>query len=402
MSTFEKLPLPEALRTSLSQMKYEQMTPIQGQVIPLALEGKDILGSSCTGSGKTAAFSIPIIAQIMNAECGDALVLTPTRELASQVMQVMEQMISTYNKMISTHPVQEGKKYRKIETVLLIGGEYIEKQKNSLRNCPRLIVGTPGRIEDHLQQRTLNLKNTHFLIFDEIDRMLEIGFIEPIQRITKQLPKKRQTLMFSATLAKNIEKLAHQYLTNPVRIEVKVAHDEVSNIDQRYIHVSDKDKYDVLLEELTSHKESTIIFVRTKVKADRLAKQLREEHFKVAALHGDLRQYKRTRIVKDFRSKKYQIVVATDVAARGIDIPHIKHVINYDFPQCAEDYVHRIGRTGRAGKQGFALSFLANFADKKIWGITQGNPIEKQAKNIPKVGDTRRRKGSYRGKRGRY
>lgn len=351
MNNFKKMELPEALINTLQTMQFNEPTPIQAEVIPLALQGRDILGSAQTGTGKTAAFGIPLVSKLLSNSRGSALVMTPTRELATQVMSQLQIMLG---------------KQSKIKTALLIGGESMQKQLTMLRNVPRLIVGTPGRINDHLKRGTLMLHDTDFLVLDETDRMLDMGFTIQIDNIMKYMTAKRQTLLFSATLPKNITNIAEKYLNNPARIAVSAMSAPAENIKQDIITVSEEEKYPSLITQLDERQGSVIVFMKTKYGTERMAKRLSKEGHSVNALHGDLRQNKRNSVITAFRNKKYRILVATDVAARGLDIPHIEHVINYDLPQCAEDYIHRIGRTARAGAAGAALN-LVTPADRNKW-----------------------------------
>lgn len=343
MQDFSNIGLPEALLTSLNRMQYKIPTPIQIQAIPPALAGKDILGSAQTGTGKTAAFGIPLITGLMNSQQSLALVLTPTRELATQIMSVLRQMIGPRSNLTSA---------------LLIGGESILPQFRQLNARPRIIVGTPGRINDHLQRGSLKLQNTQFLVLDETDRMLDMGFGVQLDEIVKHLPQNRQTLMFSATLPQEIIQRSQKYLRNPERIAVVPADSSAVNIIQETIHVNDSEKYFTLTTELNERKGSIIVFVNTKRGAEKLAAKLYQDGHETDVIHGDLRQRQRDKVIKSFRNKIYRILVATDVAARGLDIPHIEHVINYDIPQIPEDYIHRIGRTARAGREGCAVSFV--------------------------------------------
>ncbi len=328
---------------ALASMQFNTPTPIQAQAIPPALEGKDILGSAQTGTGKTAAFGIPLACRLMSDPRGTALVMTPTRELAVQVMQTLQ-------KLLENTPIHHA---------LLIGGESMPKQIQQLRRQPRLIVGTPGRIYDHLSRGTLMLNEAKFLVLDETDRMLDMGFMVQIEKIMKYLPQKRQTLLFSATLPKNIVAVAQKYLQQPVHISVGATSTPVAKIKQEALHVSEADKYDQLLVQLQQREGSVIIFVKTKWGAEKMAKRLRRENHSADSIHGDLRQNQRDKVITAFRACKHRIMVATDIASRGLDIPHIEHVINYNLPQCAEDYIHRIGRTARAGAEGSALSLIA-------------------------------------------
>ena len=351
MKNFDALNLDPAIVQSLISINYTTPTPIQAQAIPFALEGKDIMGSAQTGTGKTAAFSIPLVQEILSSPDSCALVLTPTRELGKQVMGVVQDLL--------------GKK-SKIKTAFIIGGEPMGKQFAQLRGNPRIVVGTPGRVNDHLERGSLKLNKTNFLVLDETDRMLDMGFSVQIDRIVKHMPKERQTLMFSATLPDNILSLSKKYLNNPERVSVGSTRAPAADIDQEVIKISTDKKYGELVSQLNKRTGSVVLFVKTKFATERIAKKLCGEGFKAEAINGDMKQSRRERTIKDFRNKKYRILVATDVVARGLDIPHIEHVINYDLPQVAEDYIHRIGRTARAGAKGSALCLISP-ADMRNW-----------------------------------
>lgn len=343
MNLFEEMGLPEALNHRLQHMNFKTPTPIQKEAIPVALKGKDILGSAQTGSGKTGAFLIPLITRLINHPDSHALVMTPTRELATQVMGQLQAML--------------GRK-TKINSALLIGGEPMPKQFRQLDRHPRVIVGTPGRINDHLRRKRLKLDKADFLVLDETDRMLDMGFSVQIDEAMKYMPEQRQTLLFSATLPKGIVQISKKYLQEPVRVAVKGTQAPIENIKQEVIKLTEAKKYSTLISQLKERQGSMVIFVNTKRLSEKIADKLSKEGYKTDALHGDLRQRKRDKVVLAFRKEKFQILVATDVASRGLDIPHIEHVINYDLPQCPEDYIHRIGRTARAGAKGFALNFV--------------------------------------------
>ena len=351
MDTFESLNLPEAILNALKVMNFTQPTPIQSQTIPLALLGQDVLGSAQTGTGKTAAYGIPLVAHLLNNPNSCGMVLVPTRELAVQVLEIFRQLLG---KILAIRPT------------LLIGGEPIGKQFVQLRNRPRLIVGTPGRVNDHLSRGSLKLENTNFIVFDETDRMLDMGFSIQLQEIIKYLPQKRQTLMFSATMPASITKMAQSYLVNPVRISVGSTTTPIQNVQQEVLRTSEGEKYDILLDQLQQSDESFIVFVKTKMGTEKLATKLRDHGHSADAIHGDLRQRQRDQVIRGFRNRRSRILVATDIAARGLDIPHIGCVVNYDLPQCPEDYIHRIGRTGRAGAEGKAVS-LVTHQDKLKW-----------------------------------
>jgi ATP-dependent RNA helicase DeaD len=305
-------------------------------------------------------------------------VLTPTRELAMQVIDVMRKLLG-----------KEGK----VRSALLIGGASMRDQFIALKSNPRLIVGTPGRINDHLDRGSLRLNKTNFLVLDETDRMLDMGFGIQIDAILEHLPENRQTLMFSATLPKGIVRLAQKYLNKPERIAVDSVTMAAENIKQDIVRTSEAEKYNKLVNELDIREGSILVFVKTKRGADQLAFKLNKEDFNSRAIHGDLKQNQRERVINDFRKEKCRILIATDVVARGLDIPHIKHVINYDLPQCPEDYIHRIGRTARAGAEGSALSLVSPQDSGKWHAINRlMNPGSK---------DDSRGTGSDSGKRNR-
>jgi len=340
--------------SALNKNNFSIPTQIQAKAIPIALSGKDVIATAQTGTGKTLAFGIPLISHLLNNTQDCALIMAPTRELAAQVVEMFKKIIDPRS--------------RELSVGLLVGGDSITQQIVHLKkNKPRLIVGTPGRINDHINRRNLNLSNTRFLVLDEMDRMLDMGFSIAIDEILKYLPEKRQTLMFSATLPSTALNMAKRYLVEPVRIEVEQVNSQPNLISQETVKLSESEKYDHLLIQLDQRGGSIIIFVKTKINADKIAKKLQQLNHEAVAIHGDLRQSKRNSVIKSFRDRKNRIMVATDVAARGLDIPHIEHVINYDLPHCAEDYVHRIGRTGRAGATGSALN-LVSPSDERRWG----------------------------------
>jgi ATP-dependent RNA helicase DeaD len=347
---FNGFGLPAKLLQSLVRMQFNEPTPIQMLAIPLAMTGRDILGSAQTGTGKTGAFGIPLIAKLMESEKVTALILTPTRELAAQVIAALQQMV----------PVQT------IRTALLIGGEPMPKQFRQLQAHPRLVVGTPGRINDHLQRGTLKLNHCRFLVLDETDRMLDMGFGPQLEKIAQHLQAERQTMMFSATMPPGIIKMAQKYLINPERISAGSTTQAAPNIAQELIQVSEAEKFPRLQDVLKGRTGSILIFVKTKYGTEKLAEKLSRMDLRAEAMHGDLRQSRRDRVIQNFRDKKFQILVATDLAARGLDVPHIELVINYDLPQCPEDYIHRVGRTARAGASGKAINLLTG-ADGIKW-----------------------------------
>ena len=343
--------IEDLLKNSLLKMNFTKPTPIQVMAIPLALEGKDILGTAQTGTGKTLAFSIPLINKLILDKNAFALIMCPTRELATQVMEAIKSIISDKIN---------------IKTALLIGGESMQKQLRQLGNRSRIIVGTPGRINDHLKRKSLNLSATKYLVLDETDRMLDMGFTPQIEMVLKFVPKKHQTLLFSATLPQNILRISERYLRNPERVSTGPTSIPIAKIKQETLQVFKENKYDELIDQFLSRKGSILVFVKTKRSADKMVKRLKEENHSVDVIHGDLRQSKRDRVINSFRKGLKRILIATDVAARGLDIPLIQHVINYDLPQVPEDYIHRIGRTARAGSDGSALTFLTP-DDRSMW-----------------------------------
>jgi len=351
MENFKLLKIEDSLKNSLNKMNFTKPTPIQGMAIPAALEGKDILGTAQTGTGKTLAFSIPLINKLILDKNAFALVMCPTRELATQVMEAIKSIISDKIN---------------IKTALLIGGESMQKQLRQLGNRSRIIVGTPGRINDHLKRKSLNLSATKYLVLDETDRMLDMGFTPQIEMVLKFVPKDHQTLLFSATLPQNILRISERYLNKPERISTGATSVPIAKIKQETLQVFKENKYDELIDQFLARKGSILVFVKTKRSADKMVKRLKEEGHSADAIHGDLRQSKRDRVINSFRKGLKRILIATDVAARGLDIPLIQHVINYDLPQVPEDYVHRIGRTARAGSDGSALTFLTP-DDRSMW-----------------------------------
>ncbi|XVN42148.1 MAG: DEAD/DEAH box helicase [Candidatus Rickettsia vulgarisii] len=341
--------LPNEVISSLEQMKIIAPTEIQKQAIPLAMEGNDILASSQTGSGKTLAYLLPVIDSYIKNKTM-ALVLVPTRELATQVRDTLTKVTTKI----------------KLPSAVLIGGEPMHKQFTQLKANPKVVVGTPGRIIDHLSRGSLKLDTVKLVVLDEMDRMLDMGMKEQLEEINKHMVGKRQVLMFSATMPKHIMELSKKYLVDPKRITIGSVNKAAVQITQETLHVHDKDKFSELEKQLNDRKGSIIVFVKTKRGADQLARMLKVNDHKAEAIHGDLTQGRRDRVISSFRASKHRIMVATDVAARGLDIPHTQHVINYDLPMCPEDYLHRIGRTGRAGLAGNALSFISP-EDKIRW-----------------------------------
>jgi|TARA_B100001778_G_scaffold70173_1_gene55609 ATP-dependent RNA helicase DeaD len=379
MQKFSDLSISLLVLDAIKKLKLIKPTPIQKISIPLALEGNDILGTAQTGTGKTYAFGIPLINHLTLDKDSYAIILTPTRELALQVSSALKDLTSMKNI---------------IDTAVIIGGDSIQKQLKQLKKA-RLVVGTPGRIHDHIRRKSLKLSKFNFLVLDETDRMLDMGFVDEIKSIIEKLPS-HQTLLFSATLPKKISDIAKNFMTNPQRVNVGEENTPLTNIKQEIKNVNQKEKFEHLKLELLEINGSVVLFVKTKRSADKIALKLRKDKFNAEAIHGDLRQSKREKVILKFRKNRFQILVATDVAARGLDIPHIEHVINYDIPQNPEDYIHRIGRTARAGAKGRALTFLTD-GDKKNWNAI-GKLINPNAPAPKSKLDSRRKKSkkSYR------
>ncbi len=349
--TFGSLKLPDLLLKALRDLKYTTPTPIQAKTIPIALKGTDILGCAQTGTGKTASFLIPIIAQMLAKPNTTALILVPTRELAVQIQEVLKGL-TAYTKHLGN--------------AVLIGGMSMQPQLRALQKKPRFIIATPGRMIDHLDRKSISLQQTAFLVLDEADRMLDMGFIPQLTDIFRTLPKERQTLLFTATLPPNIIQISKKYMSHPVEVSIGRTSTPVENIKQSTIQTTQKEKTDVLLDALNARTGSAIIFARTQRRADRLHRSLESFGHKAGVIHGGKSQAQRTRALDAFRNSVTRILVATDVASRGLDIPHVALVINYDLPDQAEDYVHRIGRTARAGNTGEALSLLIP-EEKNLW-----------------------------------
>ncbi len=340
VGTFETLGLHPKLLDALSRLKLTTPTPIQHQAIPLATAGNDMIGIAQTGTGKTLAFGLPMLQRLMGTG-QQGLVLVPTRELAMQVEEGLLKVAGPFG----------------LRTVLLIGGAPMFKQKRQLQGVVNIIVATPGRLIDHLKQRTLNLSKVSILVLDEADRMLDMGFEPQIREVMKGVPKERQTLMFSATMPHNLTDLAHSFMKSPLRIEVARAGTAAEQIEQAFLVLPKEDKIKELRDLLTNFKETVLVFSRTKHGATKLTRALNDAGFTAAEIHSDRSLGQRRAALDGFKSGRFRILVATDIAARGIDVKEIGMVVNFDLPENAEDYVHRIGRTGRAGHEGVALSF---------------------------------------------
>ncbi len=344
MKTFYEFNLSNPVIQSISSLGFETATPIQEQTIPIALAGNDVIGQAQTGTGKTAAFGIPIIERsTVEQRAIQAIVLTPTRELTVQVAEELNRI--GHDKGIRTLPIY--------------GGQSIDRQIRALKNRPQLIVATPGRLMDHMRRRTIRFDEINTVILDEADEMLNMGFIEDIEAILSEMPSERQTLLFSATMPRQIRRLAERFMSEPQVVQIKAKEMTVSNIEQQYIEVQEKKKFDVLCRLLDIQSpELAIVFGRTKRRVDEVSEALIKRGYFAEGIHGDLTQMKRDQVMRQFKEKTIEIMVATDVAARGLDISGVTHVYNFDIPQDPESYVHRIGRTGRAGHTGLATTFV--------------------------------------------
>ncbi|MGC4378453.1 DEAD/DEAH box helicase [Fictibacillus sp. Mic-4] len=344
MTTFNELGLSKELLKSINNMGFEEATPIQRDTIPTALKGIDLIGQAQTGTGKTAAFGIPLIEKINVADRKiQGIVLAPTRELAVQVGEELNKI----------------GQFKGIRTLPIYGGQSIVRQIKALKNNPHIIVGTPGRVIDHINRKTLKLEDVHTVVLDEADEMLNMGFIEDIETILENVPTERHTMLFSATMPKQIQKLAERFMKDVLIIKVKASEMTVRSIEQEYVEVKEKQKFDVLTRLLDIHSpELAIVFGRTKRRVDELTEALNKRGYSAEGIHGDLPQSKRDMVLRAFKNNTIEVLVATDVAARGLDISGVSHVYNFDIPQDPESYVHRIGRTGRAGKTGYAITFI--------------------------------------------
>ncbi|WP_223421210.1 DEAD/DEAH box helicase [Tateyamaria pelophila] len=347
MSDFDMMNLPEALTKRIAEMGLTDPTPIQAQAIPHALNGRDVMGLAQTGTGKTAAFGIPLIARLME-EGGRAapktargLILAPTRELAGQIATVLRAMTE-------------------MKVQIVVGGVSINPQIQRLSKGVDILVATPGRLLDLVDRRAVRLDQTNFLVLDEADQMLDLGFVHDLRKIAKMMGDDRQTMLFSATMPKQMAEIAASYLHEPLRIEVSPPGKAADKVTQEVHFIAKAEKTALLIELIAKHREErALVFTRTKHGADKLTKALDRAGYKVVAIHGNKRQGQRDRALAAFKAREVLVLVATDVAARGLDIPDVKHVYNYELPNVPEAYVHRIGRTARAGKEGAAIAFCA-------------------------------------------
>ena len=393
MNNFNQLNLSGDSLKILKGLKFENPTPIQEKVIPVALQGNDVMGTAQTGSGKTLSYILPIVEKLRINVNDKFLILTPTRELAEQVFSVAKIFLG------------HGKPFKAIN---LIGGKGIFSQINQLKKNPQIIIGTPGRINDLLERKSLGLSKCSVVVLDEMDRMLDMGFGYQVDKIMKQVNKNRQMIMLSATIPAQIRKVSSKYLNNPVNISIENNDVIETNIKQKVINTIPNEKLNELIDQIDQRKGSILIFAKTKIGVDKLVKKLKASSIKASALHGGMRQNKRSKIMQNFRDERFRILVATDIASRGLDVPHIEHIINYDMPQAPEDFIHRIGRTARAGSVGEAVSFLTQ-KDTRIWRSIERllNKEESKRKNgnskneiTPKFKNKKRRRSRAKKKVG--
>ena len=346
--SFSKLGLSPEILQAIEKQGYTTPSPIQSKAIPEVLNNRDLLASAQTGTGKTAAFTLPIIEKLIwnpnnKKRAIRALVITPTRELAAQIQK----------------NVRDYSEFTNIKSAVIFGGVKQNSQVNTIRQGIDILIATPGRLLDLCQQRLVNLGQIEMLVLDEADRMLDMGFVKDIKRIIALLPKERQNLLFSATFSRDIKALAQNFLNNPVQIEVTPENTAVEIIEQKAYRVDKSDKYNLLFKLIDDGNwEQALVFTRTKHGANKLAEKLSKRGFNASAIHGNKSQNQRTKALDGFKQGKVRILVATDIAARGLDIPLLPHVVNFELPNIAEDYVHRIGRTGRAGADGVAISLV--------------------------------------------
>jgi ATP-dependent RNA helicase DeaD len=368
---FDELPLSHEVLDALEDMGFEEPTPIQREAIPIALEGRDLIGQAQTGTGKTAAFGIPMIERIdPRARAVQALVLVPTRELAEQVAE----------------EINELGHHKRVSAVAVYGGASFTPQLDAFRKGTPIVVGTPGRVMDHMRRRNLHLDHVKMFCLDEADRMLDMGFIEDIEWVMKRLPPRTQTFLFSATMPSAIQAIAESFMRNPQTIAVSEDKLTVDTIEQVYYNVGYRNKLWALYRVLEAEKpELAFVFCRTKMEVDKVEHQLRAHGYKAEALHGAMTQGSRNRVMDNVRDGKTKILVATDVLARGIDVSHCSHVINYDIPEDPEWYVHRIGRTGRMGKLGKAITFVTREESRAVLDLGDVSGGHLRLEEVPEM-----------------
>lgn len=366
--SFDGMGIAENLLQVLSRLKFTSPTPIQHQAIPIAIGGKDIIGIAQTGTGKTLAFGIPML-QRLSQRGGRGLVLVPTRELAAQVEEALSPLSSALG----------------IRTAVIVGGASMHRQKEMIRRNPRIVIATPGRLNDHLEQRTITLREVSILILDEADRMLDMGFKPQIERILHHVPKVRQTMLFSATMPQEIVKLATAHMELPLRIEVAPPGTAPAKVEQELFIVRREEKMQLLGKLLEEYRGTILVFSRTKHGAKKITRSLCAMAHRAAEIHSNRSLSQRREALEGFKAGKYRVLVATDIAARGIDVTGIEVVINYDLPDDAADYVHRIGRTARAGLEGRAISFATPDQTSSIRSIERFIRSPLRRKSLPSL-----------------
>lgn len=382
MLHFSDFAIDKEIINAVHDMGFEEPSPIQAACIPSILEGRDVLGQAQTGTGKTAAFGIPVIQKVSPVPKVQALILTPTRELAIQVSGELQKIAA----------------YKQVKTLPIYGGQSIGHQIRALKRGVQVVIGTPGRLLDHIRRKTLDLSRVRIVVLDEADEMLDMGFIDDIEAILKEIKTPRQTLLFSATMPPEIKRLAHKYMNYPEMISISPSEVTAPLIDQVYYKVLERNKLESLCLILDSLDiELGIIFCRTKKGVDELTESLRARGYLTDGLHGDLSQAQRDAVMKAFRESAIELLVATDVAARGIDVENVTHVINYDIPQDPESYVHRIGRTGRAGRKGLALTLVTPREMKHLRSIEAMIKQPLTPKELPSIAEvTERQKENWK------
>ena len=368
---FDDFNINQKLLDTLDSLGFRVPTPIQYKTIPITLEKKDVIGIAQTGTGKTLAFGIPMIQRILEKKDSKGLIILPTRELAIQIEEALRKIGRVFG----------------LKTAVLIGGSPIYQQRQMIRNRPHIIIGTPGRINDHIERKTLSLHDVDILVLDEADRMLDMGFAPQIKKILQTVPKDRQTMLFSATMPDGIAKIANSYMKLPIRVEIVKPGTATENVEHELFIVSKNQKTALLKKLLLEYRGSVLVFIRAKFAAKKICRDLKNVGVTAAEIHSNRSLSQRREALEGFKSGKYRILVATDIASRGIDVKNIELVVNYDLPENPEDYVHRIGRTGRAGMKGKAISFVLPNQGFKVRGIerlTKLNlPILKLPKNLP-------------------
>lgn len=379
--SFESFNLNPNILESITKLGYEEPSNVQGKVIPLIFKGKDIIVKSETGSGKTAAFGIPICQNVSIEEINpQALILTPTRELAIQVKEDISNI----------------GRFQKIRCAAIFGKQPITVQIRDLKQRVHVVVGTPGRVLDHIERGTLDLSSIKYLVVDEADKMFNMGFIEEVENILKKLPKNRISLLFSATMAPEIEELCNNFMNNPEKIEIIKENTSEDKIEQYYYTIENNKKFNLLLQILYLEKPETIlVFSNTKEGVDTLASRLKDLEYPCKSIHGGMEQKDRISTMKEFKRGEFPILIATDVAARGIHIDDISHVINYDIPLEKESYVHRIGRTGRAGREGKAITFVTPYEYRFLQEIENFIEYKIEEKSLPSKEESDKEQESY-------